>query len=469
MTKRKTKHPGEQGRLLVVDDEAVIRKALSIYLEREGYEVVLASDGKEGLARFSEGGIDLSLIDLMMPEVSGHDVVKAMRKKDPDALAIIMTAYGTIPSAVDAIRSGAYYYVTKPFELDEIGTLVRKALEYRRVVEENVELRRKLEQRERFDKFIGQSPQIRQVFKVIEKVAETDSTVLLLGESGTGKELVARAIHEQSSRRDKSLVAVNCAAMPEGLLESEFFGHVRGAFTGAAANRDGKFAQADGGTIFLDEIADMSSKLQVKILRVLQERHFEPVGSNEVREVDVRVIAATNRNLEQLVEEGKFREDLYYRLNVIPIEVPPLRKRRSDIPLLMDYFLKRISGQNNVELVEVSPEVKKCLLDYSWPGNVRELENMMERLIVLNRGGMIVAEDLPPTFRDGDASASVFNVEIPDSGVSFKELVGTYERDLIRSALNKTSWNKNRAANLLGLNRTTLIEKIKKQGIDKSE
>ncbi len=459
----------DRGRILVIDDEEVIRKALSRYLEAEGYEVLLARDGKEGLARFSEGGVDLALVDLMMPEVSGHDVVKAMRKQAPDALAIIMTAYGTIPSAVDAIRSGAYHYVTKPFELDEIGTLIKKALDYRRVMEENVELKRKLEQRDHFDKFVGQSSQIRQVFDIVSKVAETDSTVLILGESGTGKELVARSIHEQSARRKKPLIAINCAAMPEGLLESEFFGHVKGAFTGAASNREGKFSQADGGTIFLDEIADMSPKLQVKLLRVLQERHFEPVGSNEVKEVDVRVIAATNKNLEKMVQDGSFREDLYYRLNVIPIEIPPLRERKSDIPLLMQYFLERFSSQNGVEKIATDSEVKKCLLDYSWPGNVRELENMMERLVVLNHSGNITMEDLPPTLWSGMVMNTVPQMDIPDDGVSFKDLVNNYERDLIVSALNKTEWNKNQAANLLGLNRTTLIEKIKKQGIVRSE
>lgn len=469
MMNKAKRHSGSQKRILVIDDEAVMRKALSRYLEGEGYQVVLASDGKEGLARYNDGGIDLTLVDLIMPEVSGHDVVRAMRKKDPEALAIIMTAYGTIPSAVAAIRSGAYHYVTKPFELDEIGVLIRKALDYRQVREENIELRRKLEQRDHFDKFIGQSPQIRQVLNLVERVAETDSTVLILGESGTGKELIAKAIHEQSARCDEPLVTVNCAAMPEGLLESEFFGHVKGAFTGATCTREGKFAQADGGTIFLDEIADMSPKLQVKILRVLQEKHFEPVGSNEVKEVDVRIITATNRNLEQMVQEGSFREDLYYRLNVIPIEIPPLRKRRSDIPLLIDYFLERFSDQNKMEKIEMMPETKKCLLDYSWPGNVRELENMMERLVVLNHTGTITVEDLPPMIWEAEDAMPANRFKIPDNGLSFKEIIDNFERDLIRSALDKTNWNKNQAAHLLRLNRTTLIEKIKKQGIEKGE
>ncbi len=462
---RKNNYAG--ARILVIDDEDVIRKALVRYLEQEGYEVVHAKDGKEGLARFGEGGIDLTLVDLMMPEVSGHDVVKAIKKRDPDAVAIIMTAYGTIPSAVDAMRVGAYHYITKPFELDEIGTIVKKAIDYRSVFQENVELKRKLEQRDQFDKFIGQSAPIRQIFNIISKVAETDSTVLILGESGTGKELVARAIHEQSDRRNKSMVAVNCAAMPEGLLESEFFGHVRGAFTGANSNRDGRFAQADGGTIFLDEVADMSPGLQVKLLRVLQERRFEPVGGNQPREIDVRVIAATNRSLEEKVQEGTFREDLFYRLNVIPIELPALRERRSDIPLLMDYFLSRFGKQNGVEGIAVDSEAKKKLLDYSWPGNVRELENMMERLVVLNHDGKITIDDLPPILGNGGSMNIQNSFDIPDDGVSFKDLVSRFESDLIRTALDKTEWNKNRAANLLGLNRTTLIEKIKKQGIEK--
>jgi DNA-binding NtrC family response regulator len=469
MPRSRAKKISENGRILVIDDEAVIRKALKRYLEAEGYEVVTASDGREGLARYQEGGIDLALVDLMMPKLSGRDVVQKICQQDPDALAIIMTAYGTIPSAVDAIRAGAYHYVTKPFELDDIGSLLRKALEFRQLKRENLQLRQKLEQRKRFDQFVGQSAQVRNVFDIVSKVAETDSTVLILGESGTGKELVACAIHEQSERRDGPMVTVNCAAMPEGLLESEFFGHVKGSFTGATMNREGRFAQADGGTIFLDEIADMSPKLQVKVLRVIQERRFQPVGSNLVNEVDVRIIAATNRNLAKMVQEGSFREDLYYRLNVIPIEVPPLRERESDIPMLIRHFLEKFGAENGVKTPTLDPEVQKRLLAYSWPGNVRELENMMERLVVLCQNGRIGVDDLPSSLTNAEGAGLVRRLEIPDEGLSFKDVVGTFEKDLLLSALNKTNWNKNRAASLLKLNRTTLIEKIKKQGLERHE
>jgi len=469
MARRSTKKNAKPPRILVIDDEAVLRKALTRYFEEEGYQVETADNGKSGLERYQQGGIDLALVDLMMPQMSGRDVVKAICEQDPDAMAIIMTAYGTIPSAVDAIRVGAYHYITKPFELDDIGALVKKALEFRQLKLENVELRKKLEQHNRFEKFIGQSPQIRHVFDVISKVAETDSTVLIFGESGTGKELIARAIHEQSGRADGPMVTVNCAAMPEGLLESEFFGHVRGAFTGATMTRAGRFAQADGGTIFLDEIADMSPKLQVKVLRVIQERRFQPVGSNEVVEVDVRIIAATNRDLSKMVQEGRFREDLYYRLHVIPIEVPPLRERETDIALFLQHFLEKYSQENGVSVPHLASEAQQRLLEYSWPGNVRELENMMERLVVLSKNSEISLEDLPANLVNSNGASAGRLVAIPDEGISFKDVVGRFEKDLLVCALKKTNWNKNQAANLLRLNRTTLIEKIKKQRLERHD
>ncbi len=468
MTVQRNQARQSKGCILVVDDEEIVRKALQRFLKQEGYDVILAHDGKKGLARFHEGGVDLALVDLMMPEVSGKDVVAAMKKQDPDAIAIIMTAFGTISSAVEAIRAGAYHFVTKPFELDDLQTIIEKALELPHLKRENIELKKKLAGRSHLEQLVGQSRQMQSVFELISKVAEADSTVLILGESGTGKELIANAVHEQSVRHKNLLVTVNCAAMPEGLLESEFFGHVKGAFTGAVGNREGRFAQADEGTIFLDEIADMSPKLQVKILRVLQERRFEPVGSNQVREVNVRIIAATNRNLEKMVQEGTFREDLYYRLHVIPIEVPPLRKRVSDIPLLIQYFLEKFSAQNNMSVPEISTEAKKRLIEYPWPGNVRELENMVERLMVLNPNGHIDINDLPSSLLGDTSPTASTALEIPEDGLSFKEVVGRFERDLLLTALKKTEWNKNQAANLLHMNRTTLIEKIKKQGIERS-
>lgn len=454
--------------ILVIDDEESIRKALARFLKSEGYEVFVASNGIEGLKLFGEHEVDLSLVDLMMPEKSGKEIVTAMRKKNPDAIVIIMTAYGTIQAAVEAIRSGAYHFITKPFELDDLRAIVEKALAMRQLQKENEQLKKKLGQRSSRLAIVGKSPQMQQVFDLIEKVAASDSTVLVLGESGTGKELIANAIHEQSARRKKALVTVNCAAMPEGLLESEFFGHVKGAFTSAVSDREGRFAQADGGTIFLDEIADMSPKLQVKILRVLQERRFEPVGSSKVREVDVRIIAATNRNLEKMVQEGTFREDLYYRLHVIPVEVPPLRERISDIPPLLTHFLKRFSVLNDIVIPELTDAVRRRLVEYSWPGNVRELENMVERLVVLCKNGTIDADDLPALQAGESSSALGSTLQIPDNGVSFKDVVGRFERGLLLTALEKTGWNKNQAAHLLKMNRTTLIEKIKKQRLERA-
>jgi transcriptional regulator with PAS, ATPase and Fis domain len=318
-----------------------------------------------------------------------------------------------------------------------------------------------------FHHIIGASPAIDEVFKLIMKVAETDSTVLILGESGTGKELIAREIHAQSSRKNEALVTVNCAAMPEGLLESEFFGHTKGSFTGATADREGRFSQANRGTIFLDEIADMSLKLQVKLLRVIQERKFEPVGSSKACHVDVRIIAATNRDIEKMVDKGTFRKDLFYRLNVIPICVPPLRDRAEDIPLLINHFLKKYSNSNYVDVPPISKQATRYLCDYHWPGNVRELENLVERVVVLKKGQVVEPSDFPDYFFQENQVPANRTVTIPARGASFKNMITRYEKDLILSALEKTDWNKNRAAQLLGIKRTTLIQKIKKQQIEK--
>lgn len=452
--------------ILVVDDEISIRRALERFLTGLGYQVWGVGNAEDALKILEDNLIDLALVDLVMPQMGGVELIRRIKEKTPNMVAIVMTAYGTITSAVEAMKAGAYHYLTKPFELEDISSIVATALEHHHLKEENWNLKKQLKTKYRFDNFVGASENMQYVFSMIERVADTDSTVLVLGESGTGKELVARALHYNSRRSDNPLITVNCGAIPEELLESELFGHVKGAFTGAHVTKAGRFDSADGGTIFLDEIGDMSPKLQVKILRVLQERRFEPVGSTKTHEVDVRIITATNQDLEKGVKEGRFREDLYYRLNVIPIKIPPLRERPSDINLLIQHFLKQFNEENGRNIEGVSDEAMKVLENYRWPGNVRELENMVERVIVLKGDGKIGVEDLPPHVKGEDKNFENKMVFIPMDGVSFKDVVGDFERKLIIQALERTSGNKNKAAELLKLNRTTLVEKIKKMGIE---
>lgn len=452
--------------VLVVDDEVAIRRALERFLTGLGYQVWGVGNAEDAIKIVDKELVDLALVDLVMPQIDGVELIRRIKVINPNIVAIVMTAYGTITSAVEAMKAGAYHYLTKPFELEDIASLVATALEHQHLKEENWYLKQQLKSKYKFDNIIGDNENMQQIFSLIEKVADTDSTILILGESGTGKELVAKAIHYNSRRENKPLITVNCGAIPEELLESELFGHVKGAFTGAHMTKPGRFDAADGGTIFLDEIGDMSSKLQVKILRVLQERKFEPVGSSKTHEVDVRIITATNQELEQAVKAGRFREDLYYRLNVIPIRVPPLRERRSDIPLLIHHFLGRFNKENEKRAEGISDEAMAILEDYDWPGNVRELENLMERLVVLKESGKIGVEDLPPQIKGGAQKFESGPVFIPLDGVSFKEAVGGFEQQLIEQALEKTGGNRNKAAALLQLNRTTLVEKIKKLGIE---
>lgn len=448
--------------ILVIDDEEVLRKALNRFLSDQGYEVKAFGDWEGALSLLKERTFDLLLVDLMLPHISGVEVIRRSREIQPGLVSIVMTGYGTIPSAVEAIRSGAYHYVTKPFELEDIGALIAKALDHSRLREENRVLRRQLKEKYGFENIVGRSDRMKEIFQLVEKIADTDSTVLVLGESGTGKELVARAVHFRSRRAERPFVAVNCAAIPEGLLESELFGHVKGAFTGAIATRLGKFEEADRGTIFLDEIGDMSPPLQVKVLRVLQERSFQPVGSSKTREVDVRVIAATNQDLTRLVAENRFREDLFYRLNVIPVTLPPLRERIDDIPPLASHFLKKYNLENQKEVAGFSEGALELMRHYSWPGNVRELENTVERLVVLKGSGPVQEEDLPPALRHDRKAWIPEGLSFPEEGISFRDLVDHFESELIRRAMEKSGGNKNRAAQLLKLNRTTLIEKMKR-------
>ena len=454
--------------MLVVDDEELYRRALERILKRAGHEVTAARDGREALACITSEPFDLVLCDVKMPGISGLELVRQIQEFQPDLPAIVVTGYGSAEKSVEALRSGAFWYLEKPFDqdhLDVVRRLVDQAIEHGRLRSENRQLHDQLRDRHRFDNIVGKSPALQSVLDLVAKVADTDSTVLITGESGTGKELIARALHYNSSRSNRMLVTVNCGAIPEELLESELFGHVQGAFTNAVRHREGRFALAEGGTIFLDEIGDMSPNLQVKLLRVLQTRSFEPVGSSSTVEVDVRVVAATNQKLEKLIETGRFREDLYYRLNVLPIEAPPLRERREDIPVLIQHFLARASQDKEGGPMTVSDEALQMLVAYDWPGNVRELENLVERMVVLANACEIGPEDLPDRVQPTHAPEGTAPT-VPASGLSFSQAVEDLERDLIRQALAHTQWNKNQAAQLLGLNRTTLVEKIRKRGIE---
>ncbi len=461
--------PLRRAQVLIVDDEELYRRALERILARSGHAVVSARDAGEAMARVSSEPLDLVLCDIRMPGISGLELVRQIHEVDPDLPCIVVTGYGSAEQSVEALHAGAFWYLEKPFEqrsLDVVRRLVDQAIEHRRLRTENRLLQSQLRSRYRFDNVVGQSQALRDVLDLVDRVADSDSTVLITGESGTGKELIARAIHYNSKRAERVMVTVNCGAIPEELLESELFGHVKGAFTNAVQHREGRFAAADGGTIFLDEIGDMSPNLQVKLLRVLQDRTFEPVGSSKTVRADVRVIAATHRDLEEAIRRGTFREDLYYRLNVIPIEVPPLRARKEDVPLLAEHFLERLNQEKARAIEGISPAAIERLLEHDWPGNVRELENLIERLVVLRGRGTIDVEDLPGSLRPRPAAPPLEFPGLGPGGIPFNEVVDRLETHLIVQALERTGWNKNRAAQLLGLNRTTLIEKIKKKKLE---
>ena len=437
-------------------------------LVRVGHRVSCARDATEAMAIVTSETVDLVLCDVRMPGISGLELVRQIREIHPDVPCIVITGYGGPEQSVEALRAGAYWYLEKPFDqgsLDVIRRLVEQAIEHGRLKAENKHLQRQLRHRYRFENIVGSSGALREALEVVEKVADTDSTVLITGESGTGKELFARALHYNSSRADRPLVTVNCGAIPEELLESELFGHVRGAFTSAINHREGRFARANGGTIFLDEIGDMSPNLQVKLLRVLQERTFEPVGSSKPVQVDVRVVAATHQDLELAIREKRFREDLYYRLNVIPIEVPSLRARREDIPELARHFLQRINEDKGKQVEGFTDDALVGLTAHDWPGNVRELENLVERLIIFRGEGRIGSEDLPAHVGRESVHDSAGAPALPAAGLDFNHVVDRFESELIRQALDRTGGNKQQAAQLLGLNRTTLYEKMKKKGL----
>jgi len=449
--------------ILLIDDDDSLRRVMEYNLHEEGYRVITAADGVNGLREFQGASVDVVLTDVRMPAMDGLDLLKRLKAIQPDLPVIMITAHGTIDSAVEAMKLGAFDYLTKPFNRDQLKAAVRKALEVAALTAENRQLRQVVAERFSFSAMIAGARAMRAVTDTAARVAQTDTTVLLEGESGTGKELLAKAIHFHSPRSKGPFVTINCGAIPEHLLESELFGHRRGSFTGAFSDKRGKFEVADRGTIFLDEIGELPLLLQVKLLRVLQEREIDKIGETKPIKVDVRVIAATNRNLETMIADGTFREDLFYRLAVVPIRVPPLRERSDDIPLLVDHFL----GKHAERLGRPRPAIDKAVYSafnlHTWPGNIRELENVIERALVLDTDGVVTVEDLPERLRAGERRVARLRLELPDEGLSLEEL----ERELLQAALERHHWNQTRAAAYLNITRGTLMYRMQKHGLER--
>jgi DNA-binding NtrC family response regulator len=448
--------------LLLVEDEPSLRSAIAAQLIDRGYLVDEAVSGEAAIAKLADFAYDALVTDLRLPGLSGSAVIDAAIERYPDIVAIVVTGFGTVKDAVEAIKRGAADFVSKPFQIDELTHALDSALEQRRLRSENAYLRAQLNERYGLDGIVGKSPVMMKLFQLLETVAAANSTVLITGETGTGKEVVARAVHQNSTRRAQRFVALNCSAIPETLLEAELFGHVRGAFTGAVGNRVGRMEQAHKGTLFLDEVGTMSMSLQTKLLRVLQEREFERIGDPNTIKVDVRVVAATNSDLGRMVADGRFREDLYYRLNVISVRLPPLRERKGDVPLLVQHFVSKFSATGSATAT-VSQEAMRALMSYAWPGNVRQLENAIERAMAfLGTRSQVELADLPPELV-GEVSEPVSaSVVLPEQGLDLEGLISSIERELIARALERTNSNKNQAARLLNLKRTTLVEKIKR-------
>ncbi|ERJ92052.1 sigma-54 dependent transcriptional regulator [Treponema lecithinolyticum] len=438
--------------VLIIDDEKNIREGLAAALEMEGYTVALAADGKQGLARMVKGDIDLVITDLRMPEVSGEQVLAKVAAENPGVPVIVLTGHGSIDSAVEAMRNGAYDFLTKPLNLDQLILIVKRALESRELAIKHRELLEQLNSRKSFESIIGKSAEMQKIFATVRKAADSKASVLITGESGVGKELIANALHNLSPRRDKPLIKVHCAALSENLLESELFGHEKGAFTGAVARKRGRFELAAGGTIFLDEIGEIDQNVQIKILRVLQDKRFERVGGEETIEVDVRVIAATNRDLEKEIADGRFREDLYYRLNVVHIHVPPLRERRDDIPLLIASFLQEFAKENGKNIEGIDARARSALYKFDWPGNIRQLRNCLESAVVMCSSSVITLEDLPPSIAGSGEDALI---SIP-AGIPMEEA----EKILIQQNLAINKGNKSKTADILGIGRKTLHRKL---------
>jgi DNA-binding NtrC family response regulator len=445
-------------RILIVDDEDGMRRLLSRVLTREGYETSAVGSGAEALRLVASERFDLVVTDIKMPEMDGLQLLAELKEYEPSLPIIVITAYGTIENAVQALRSGAYDYIAKPFENDEIKLTVAKAFERERLLAENRYLHAELEGRYDFSGIVGGSLAMQQVYEMASSVAVSNANVLITGESGTGKELLARSIHYSSLRKEKPFVVLNCAAISEGVLESELFGHEKGAFSGALDTRKGRFERADQGTLFIDEVAEMSMAAQVKLLRVIQEHEFERVGGNKTISVDVRIVAATNKKLEDQVKDGNFREDLYYRLNVVNINVPPLRSRREDVEPLSRFFLEKYTSETGKKITDLSPRALSCLLAHDWPGNVRELQNAIERAVVLSKGSVLTPRDFPQGMQGDDQIC----LQIPEKGGSLTDILEDLERQLIIQTLQREDGSQTRAAETLGIKRTTLRYKMEK-------
>jgi len=449
-----------KGKLLVVEDEKSMREVLTMLLEGENYDVTSASDGREGLACIDKDIFDLVITDMKMPKVDGFELLKKIKEISPETLVIMITAFGTTETAIEAMKLGAYDYINKPFKIDEIRIIVKKAIEKKRLKEELALLREQVKISFSLENIIGKSAKMQDMFAIIPKIAQSNSNVLITGESGSGKELVAAALHNLSLRRDKNFVAINCAAFPEGLLESELFGHMKGSFTGAIYNKQGLFEIADGGSLLMDEIGEMPINLQAKLLRVIESGMFRRVGGTNDLKVDVRIISATNKNIKDEIEAGRFREDLYYRLNVIPVNIPPLRERKEDIPLLAEHFLGKLSHAPK----RITPEAMKLLLEYPWKGNVRELENIIERTAILIDRNEITPADLPSDIKNYPRDKK-FIPELTSKGIDVDEIIGDIEKQYLLNALNLVGGAKTEAAKLLNLSFRSFRHRLKKYGI----
>lgn len=457
-------------RILVVDDELSVREFFEILLEKEGYDVVTAVDGNDALRIIREQALDLIITDLQLKIGDGMALLKEAKRSQPDTPVVMITAYATTDSAVEAMKAGAFDYLSKPFKIEEIKVVIAKSLENRNLASENRNLKNQLVEKYDFSNLLGESEPMRRIYDLIRKTAPTRTNVLIVGESGTGKELVARAIHFNSQRKEKAFITVNCGAIPQNLIESELFGHTKGAFTGAVANKQGLFEAANKGTIFLDEIGELPLVMQVKLLRVIQERNFTRVGSTENVEVDVRIIAATNRNLEEEVKQGNFREDLFYRLNVIQIPLPPLRQRKADVPTLAEHFLKKYAKETGKDVRRISPKAMEYLIAYDYLGNVRELENIIERSVALESGQEVQVESLPGNVLHPDQHREKFSFkeaerQFDNGGIALDALVDAFEKDLLLKALDRTTGSRTKAARLLGISSRSMRYRLKKHGI----
>ncbi|HZQ55971.1 MAG TPA: sigma-54 dependent transcriptional regulator [Bryobacteraceae bacterium] len=452
-------------RVLVVDDDESLRRVTQVQLEQAGFKAITAADGEEALSILQKLPVDLVITDLRMPGMTGMELLRRIRADYADVLVIVLTAFGTVESAVEAMKAGAYDYITKPVHPDELELIARRSLEHLSLLEENRTLRSSLDAKYGFESIIGRSNSLVFVLDMAARAAETSATVLIHGETGTGKELLAKAVHFNSARREKPFVTINCGAIPKDLLESELFGHVKGSFTGAVAHRKGKVETADGGTLFLDEIGEMPLELQVKLLRLIQQGEIEKVGAPSASTVDVRIIAATHRDLQAMIDDGGFREDLYYRLSVIPLELPPLRERLDDIPELVQHFFSKMKQKHGRNDLTLPISLMPYFSNYRWPGNIRELENIIERLVVLTPGNEITVAYLPPFLRREYPSVDMLNIELPPRGISLEAI----EKELILRALEKFHWNQTHAAKYLDISRKALMYRMEKHGIQKSD